>query len=230
MPDLIDELQRAGSGFDLFQAIHLLERAFPERRAVGTGSGSDEAVRLRSRVSLAFEPSDVVKISKGLNAHDPMELESAVLGLAGGQGPLPLVFTELLLDRARHRDPAGLEFLDIFNRRFLAFLYRSRAKHRLALHSAPLVRAPVMQLVDALSGIGLHELRTADRPAPAVLHAAVQGAAPRSVTSFQQLVFLAFGLLFRPDPSSGTGSISVLTIRRDCLVLDLSVAWVKIVP
>lgn len=194
MPDLIDELRRAGSEFDLFQAIHLLERAFPDRRAVGTGSGSDEAVRLRSRVSLAFEPSDVVKISGGQNAHEPMELESAVLGLAGGQGPLPLVFTELFLDRARRRDLAGLEFLDIFNRRFLAFLYRSRAKHRLALHAAPLVRAPVMQLVDALSGIGLHEPRTADHPAPAVLHAAVQGAAPRSVTSFQQLVFLAFGL------------------------------------
>ena len=45
--------------FDLFQAIHLLERAQPWATGLGRADGSNEAVRLRGFVSMAFQASDI---------------------------------------------------------------------------------------------------------------------------------------------------------------------------
>ena len=54
MRDLIAQLRAAPHGFDLFQAISLLERSEPSREPLGTSIGLDEAVRLSAEVSLAL--------------------------------------------------------------------------------------------------------------------------------------------------------------------------------
>ena len=66
----------------------------------------------------------------------PDLLREAALSLAGAQGPLPLPFTEMVLERRAARDRATGEFLDIFNHRFLSFLYRGRKKHHIGLNWA----------------------------------------------------------------------------------------------
>src|SRR3954466_4097718 len=119
---LVEKLVDQPQGFNLFQAISLLERSRPERGAVGMGVGRDEAVRLSSIVSLGFQASDVSKVSVSDDPNEPGRLWTSVLSLAGAQGPLPLPFTELVLERSAARDHATADFLDIFNHRFLAFL------------------------------------------------------------------------------------------------------------
>lgn len=61
---LIGRLLARPQGFDLFQAIHLLECAQPWATGLGRGDGSNEAVRLRGFVSLAFQASDIQAVER----------------------------------------------------------------------------------------------------------------------------------------------------------------------
>lgn len=203
MPDLIEQLRRAPQTFNLFQALSILERSEPARAALGTSVGLDESVRLVAQIGMGFAPSDLAALEDSGRPGPPLTLASTVLSLAGAHGPLPMPYTEMLLERRRLRDPAGLEFLDIFNQRLLAFLYRSRRKHHPALAGDDLATAPLVRCLDALASLG----RTADDADQAgargphgeqawLRHAAVQGAAPRSMTSLLAVVRDRLGIHF----------------------------------
>jgi type VI secretion system protein ImpH len=187
---LIERLYSRPQGFNLFQAISLLERHAPERVALGTGVGHDEAVLLRGKVSLAFAPSDVVSIEPAATARGRSTLTSAAMSLAGANGPLPLPFTEMLLQRRPGQDRSALDFLDIFHNRWLAFLYRSRKKHYIGLNwNASQQDSPLARTIDALSGLGRAE--GARGPAGEVArlqYAGLQNAAPRSMLNMLTLL------------------------------------------
>jgi type VI secretion system protein ImpH len=189
MPDLMSRLREHPQGFDLFQAISLLERAEPGRERVGISLGIDEALRLSAQVELGFAPSDIDAIAQSQRPGPPLTLWSCVMTLAGAQGPLPMPFTELLMERSRLRDRAGLAFLDIFNQRLLGFLYRSRRKHHVALSGADLQDAPSLRVLDALSALGRAEGARAPQGQQGWLrHAGLQGAAPRSMGALLALL------------------------------------------
>lgn len=182
-------------GFNLFQAISLLERAAPDLPAVGEGQGEPEAVRLSAVVSLGFAPSDVSAVKEGAVAGESFTLNSPVMSLAGAQGPLPLPFTELVLERKAARDHATADFLDIFNNRFLAFLYRSRKKHHMGLNWRSPVDSSLASSLDALSALGLRSgVRGPDGAMAWLRHAGLLGGAPRSMTGLLALLGDRLGL------------------------------------
>lgn len=197
MPDLISLLRDNPHDFDLFQAISLLERSEPARESVGTSLGIDEALRLASQVDMAFAPSDISSIADSDRPGPPLTLRSSALTLGGAHGALPTPFTEMILERRRMRDHAGLDFLDIFNQRLLGFLYRSRRKHHLALSPDDINDAPLVRSLDSLSGLGRMEGAHAPNGELAWLrHAGVQGAAPRSMASLLAVVRDRIGVHF----------------------------------
>jgi len=198
MLDLLSQLRRAPHTFNLFQAISVLERAAPERALVGTGVGSDEAVRLAAHVDLAFAPSDIASLRPSTQPGPAWTLRTPALSLAGGQGPLAIPFTELLLEQRSARNPAGLDFLDIFNGRLLGLWHRARAIRHVALQpgttSSP---APLLRTIDTLSGLGRG--RGAQGPSGEqawLRHAALQNAAPRSMATLLALLRDRFGIQF----------------------------------
>lgn len=183
--------------FNLFQAISILERGEPELAPVGTSVGIDEALRLSAQVDLAFAPSDIASLEDSTQTGPALTLKSPALSLAGVHGPLPMPFTELLMERRRVRDVSGLDFLDIFNQRLLGFLYRSRRKHHLALSAGEVDQAPLVRSLDALSGLGRAEgARSPDGDQAWLRHAGVQGAAPRSMASLLAVVRDRMGIHF----------------------------------
>ncbi|WP_233830512.1 type VI secretion system baseplate subunit TssG [Paraburkholderia sp. ZP32-5] len=258
---LIARLIANPQGFDLFQAISLLERAVPHARALGRGNGAGEAVRLTGSVSLAFEPSDVrsvrrgglrdeprnpaldllldqvlaqARIEVGIEAredshkdphdsrtvppaneeHEPHELRerhrprpgrrpaftlsTAALTLAGANGPLPMPFTELVLEAMTKRDFAMADLLDIFNHRFLSFLYRSRKKHAPGLNWRSPHSSAIAACLDTLSNLGLN----GDQRGPHderlwLRHAGLLSAAPRSMTGLLALLSDRLGVPVR---------------------------------
>lgn len=196
---LIERLYSQPQGFNLFQAISLLERHAPERAAMGTGVGLDEAALLRGSVSLAFAPSDVVSVQPAATPKDRSTLTSAAMSLAGANGPLPLPFTEMLLQRRPAKDRAALDFLDIFHGRWLAFLYRSRKKHHIGLNwRAGQQDNPVARTIDALSGLGRAEGARGPLGEVARLnHAGLQNAAPRSMLNLLTLLSDRLNLRFK---------------------------------
>ncbi|KAA0998930.1 type VI secretion system baseplate subunit TssG [Paraburkholderia panacisoli] len=233
---LIARLIAQPHGFDLFQAIHLLERAQPWARALGYGDGTNEAVRLKGFVSLAFEASDIRSVQRhpldGVRARSdeaeadddlandaplasdveadasvaadadanaaaspaqlPREtytLTTPVMSLAGASGPLPMPFTEMVLNRRAARETAMADLLDIFNHRFLSFLYRSRQKYALGLHGRAADGAALTACLDALGNLGLHAAPRGPGGARLWLrHAGLLGGAPRSMTGLLALL------------------------------------------
>lgn len=216
---LIARLLARPQGFDLFQAIHLLERAQPWTRALGLGDGTDEAVRLRGFVSLAFEASDIRSAQRHPVANDaqphsadagsaeaedarpPREtytLTTPVMTLAGATGPLPMPFTEMVLTRRAARETAMGDLLDIFNHRFLSFLYRSRQKLAPSLTSRAPRDAELAACLDALGNLGLHGGPRGPRGASLWLrHAGLLGGAPRSMTGLLTLLSDRLGVKVR---------------------------------
>ena len=198
MPGVIDLLRERPHGFDLFQALSLLERAHADREPIGTSVGLDEAVRLAAQVDLAFAASDIHGVEESGRHGPPLTLRTSALSLAGAHGPLPMPFTELLMERRRAGDRAGLEFLDIFNQRLLAFLYRGRRKHHLALGARGADDdVALLRSLDALSGLGRAEGARGPNGERAWLrHAGLQGAAPRSMASLIALLRDRLGVRF----------------------------------
>jgi type VI secretion system protein ImpH len=131
---LFDEAYR----FEFFQAVRLLERMQPDKQPVGrTGTSPlKEVVRFRSRASLDFPPSELYEITRRDGALDdgdessPPEMVVAFMGLTGPLGVLPSHYTEMVADRARYKDTALWEFLDLFNHRMLSLFYRAWEKYR----------------------------------------------------------------------------------------------------
>ncbi len=119
--------------FKFFQAVRLLERMQPERRPVGYHADPNkEIVRFRSRLSLDFPPSEIHEIRPQAHPENrqPPEMVVAFMGLTGPLGALPTHYTEFLMERARYKDRALWEFLDIFHHRLVSFFYRAWEKYR----------------------------------------------------------------------------------------------------
>lgn len=211
---LITRLLSQPQGFNLFQAISLLERSRPDAAALGVGDGATEALRLSSVVSLGFAPSDVAKISQTDNTY---KLSTPVMTLAGSHGPLPMPFTEMVLERTAAGDPAMADFLDIFNHRFLSFLYRSRKKHQMGLQWRSPQSSTLASCLDSLSSLGLQAPRSVDNHTTWLRHAGLMGGAPRSMTGL--LVMISDRLHVRANGRQFCGAWRMLE-RRDIPVLS----------
>ena len=120
--------------FEFFQAVRVLEKIFPERRPVGGKSmPNDEVVRFRSRIALDFPASEIHEIRESVDEKtDRQKTEMLVnfMGMVGVSGVLPTPYTDLVLDRIRHRDTSMWSFLDIFTHRSVSLFYRAWCKYR----------------------------------------------------------------------------------------------------
>lgn len=150
---LIGLLEREPYRFDFYQAVRLLEQIRPDRAPMGHGGANAEPIAFRSKVGLDFPASDLVSADFPEDAAHPVRLTVAFMGLAGGSGPLPPPFTDLVIQRTAARDYATRDFLDIFNHRLISFLYRSRKKHRIALNSRPPEQTEWARWLFDLSGL-----------------------------------------------------------------------------
>jgi type VI secretion system protein ImpH len=135
-------LEREGTGFEFAQAMRLLMRLYPERAAVGGWDvPAREVVRLTVPPTLAFPPSEIASLELQTPEDEPGTTPTAMrrtqsrmavrfLGLTGPQGVLPHIYTEHAATRARARDTAFRDFLDMFHHRALSLFYRAWERSR----------------------------------------------------------------------------------------------------
>ncbi|MDH0344403.1 type VI secretion system baseplate subunit TssG, partial [Chromobacterium haemolyticum] len=132
-------------GFEFAQAVMLLERLTPQAAPLGQGADpAREALRLRGPLLPAFAASELSALEPGAlepgalggdalggDARDgqpALDVES--FGLGGPDGPLPYAYQEWLQQRRQDKDHAPAEFLQLFQHRLLALLYRAQRKYR----------------------------------------------------------------------------------------------------
>ena len=128
--ELFDEPYR----FEFFQAVRLFEKVLAQRKPVGQDAlPNEEIVRFRSRIGLDFPSSEiheVREIEDEKTGDKRIEMLVNFMGMVGVSDVLPTHYTELVLDRIRHRDTAMWSFLDIFTHRAVSMFFRAWAKYR----------------------------------------------------------------------------------------------------
>ena len=116
--------------FDFFQAVRLLGRLRPDLAPVGLdGRAGREAVRFRTLPNLSFPASAIHRLEPSDDPEGPPAMTVAFLGLTGSMGVLPLVYSELNLERLRAGDRTLAAFLDLFHHRLISHFYRAWEKY-----------------------------------------------------------------------------------------------------
>lgn len=116
-----------------FQMVRLLERLAPHAARVGDqGPASEEAIRFRPDVSLAFPATDIADLAfvdvPG-RGDRRVRVTATFMGLYGSTSPLPSFYAEDLLSGDDELERVRA-FLDIFHHRLLSLLYRCWSKYR----------------------------------------------------------------------------------------------------
>jgi type VI secretion system protein ImpH len=114
---------------DFYQTLRRFECLYAEKPRWGQALRPvDEPVRLGQDPDLSFAPAPLASFEPGEGGR-PSRLQVRLFGLLGPNGPLPLHITDYARERLRHgNDPTLSRFLDLFNHRFTAFLYRAWAQ------------------------------------------------------------------------------------------------------
>ena len=163
LDSLLHELGQVPYKFDFFQALRLLESAFPERPRWGHATRlSEDAGRFRQVPSLKFAPSSIAdfEVSESSGPHD---LSVHFFGLCGPNGALPLHLTEYTGDRIHHHDDHTLAaFFDVFHHRLLTLFYRVWADARPTVHFDRPETDRFSVYVGSLFGMGSPALRGRD--------------------------------------------------------------------
>jgi len=128
---LDEQLRAEPYRFGFFQAVRVLAKLRPQRRAVGADAPPwREAVRFRAHQSMSFPVSEIFDIAFADDGARPTELTVSFMGLTGPMGALPRWYTELMLERTRLKDFTLRDFLDLFNHRLVSLFYRAWEKNR----------------------------------------------------------------------------------------------------
>jgi len=129
---IVEMLDREPFCFDFFQAVRLLTRMAPERQVVGRFSvPSSEVVRFGAHSSVAFPASQIQELERPFQG--PAQMRVNFMGLTGPLGVLPLMYSELVIDRLRARDRTMRDFYDIFNHRIISLFYQAWEKYRFVI-------------------------------------------------------------------------------------------------
>jgi type VI secretion system protein ImpH len=156
-------IEQAGAGMDFYQALRLLENAYPDQPRIGASlRPRDDAVRFGQDPSLGFEPGALAGVRPASGAMRP-RVTVNFTGLLGANGPLPLHITEYVRERMRnHRDATLVAFLDVFHHRTVSLFYRARASADPAISLDRPDSDRFGHYVGSLFGIGTPALRGRD--------------------------------------------------------------------
>lgn len=174
-PAVIERLFREPWRFEFFQAVRLLELWLRRRKLPAQGLVA-AYLRFENSTSLSFPASQLESV-RAEPRELPLDAESLVhaldtgalryvritpafMGLLGGNGVLPVHYTERIAEhQALEKDEGARAFLDTFSNRTLALFYAAWSKYRLALQYRPDGRDAFLPLLLALAGVGDASLR-----------------------------------------------------------------------
>jgi type VI secretion system protein ImpH len=125
---LIETLRRHPGRFDFFQAVRILRWWSHDR----VRTLPNPPLRICVPPSLAFPPSAISALRlPAQGSPEAPELAVTFLGLTGPSGVLPPHYTDLVARRARAKDTALRDFLDLFHDRLALLFHAVWEKYRL---------------------------------------------------------------------------------------------------
>ena len=178
-----------------FQAVRLLQKMDKELKPVGyfiTPQG--ETIRFSSRTSLAFPPSEIYDLRRSENGQASMTVE--FMGMCAAISVMPPPYTEFLIARAKEKDYAMEDFLNIFNHRMISLFYRGWEKYRFFIEYEKSKEDKLSDRLLDLLGLGTEGLRSRGGiPDAAYLnYVSLLTRHVRSASSLQQILEDYFGV------------------------------------
>lgn len=130
--DLMNKILRDGHSFSFFQIIRIIRCLLSKsRKDLKSITDTNEAIRIKPELTLAFPSSDIKSVRNLGNADDPNFLILVnFLGLYGTSSPLPIFYTEDLIEEKSEDESTVRDFIDIINQRIYALLFESWSKYR----------------------------------------------------------------------------------------------------
>ncbi|SDN24829.1 type VI secretion system protein ImpH [Desulfonauticus submarinus] len=126
--NLKQELEQHSSSFNFVQAIRLLRVLLDKNKSLDRIL--EEDVFVEPLLSLAFPGSDIYKIEK---RDDKYHVLATFLGLYGPSSPLPVYYTEEIINERLEEKSVKKDFLDIFNHPFYELFIKIWLKYRIWL-------------------------------------------------------------------------------------------------
>jgi type VI secretion system protein ImpH len=174
-PAVIERLFKEPYRFEYFQAVRMLE-LWLKRRGMPQQGMVANFLRFQNSTSLNFpasqleaidtEPRGIERDSRSLGAALQsatlryVRLTPAFMGLLGGNGVLPLHYTERIAEHVSYqKDEGPRAFLDTFSNRSLALFYEAWRKYRLELKYQVDGNDTFLPLLLGLAGLGSASLR-----------------------------------------------------------------------
>jgi type VI secretion system protein ImpH len=155
-----DVTAAAAEGMDFFELLRRLERG---GRLFGRGSRPDrEPARLGQQLRLGFAVRDVAALTPAAE-RTPARVSTALFGLLGPEGPLPLHLTRWALDRLAQRwfvagvegatsDTTFVDFANLLQHRMIALYYRAWADQTPAVQEERASDGRMRTILAALAG------------------------------------------------------------------------------
>lgn len=127
--ELIELLDRETHRQDLFAVLRRIDALSTSGPPIGRAlRPRNELIRLGQKPSASFAASALADLERDRNGQ-PAKLSILGFGLFGPNGPMPLVMTEYVRERAElYGDKALVEFFDLFHHRLIALFYRAWAE------------------------------------------------------------------------------------------------------
>lgn len=155
------DLLKEGHSFSFFQAVRLLHLLNRKSAAEKPGHISGKIpLWIRPNLSLGFPKADVEAIEEKSDSEGSrFQMLVNFLGLYGTSSPLPVFYTEDLIDEAADDESVAREFIDIINQRLYQLFYDCCTKYHQAFKIVEEQSGPYAERLFCLLGIGHSTLR-----------------------------------------------------------------------
>lgn len=189
---MIQKLLKESRKFSFVQVMRLLRYFTAAKPDAGKDFTSllEERVRVRPELSLAFPATDVAEIER-LPQEDGehFRMTARFLGLYGESSPLPVFYTEDLIEEAREDMSVSRDFIDVVNGPLYHLLFRCMSKYRPHLRIAEERDEATLEILFSFMGLAVPELRKGlEKPHRLLRYAGIFSQFPRSALGLETLL------------------------------------------
>ena len=158
--DIEETLLYHGHSISFFQAVRLIRlllRRQEERGIKDAASIEGRFLRVRPQLTLGFPAADIASIEEiplGDDYERRFLINATFLGLYGTSSPLPLFYTEDLLNEAGNDKSVTRDFFDVLNTGIYQLFIRSLLKYNLFLQITEEHDSRYLERLYCLAGLG----------------------------------------------------------------------------
>ena len=183
----IDDLVAHGHRYSYHQVMRIAQRTFsPGGKEHIPGMPWQKRVHIRPDLTLAFPPSDVLRVERH---GTELLITTTFLALHGSSSPLPTFYTEELMEEAANDSSVSRDFVDIFHQRIYTLFFECAGKYSLFNRIGEEKQVVDLERLYCLIGMGEKELRDSVPEAWSMLrYTGLFSQFPRSALGLQTLL------------------------------------------